>query len=205
MTTGLYVEVITGPNGKPAAEGTLIDVFRYGTSTRHPIFADKDRLAQLTNPAPVGPNGNFVFFAEVELLELGRNGVRLPAVPTPWTVIAGEPSGLVDDPWHDAALVNGWANAGAPYSNVGYRLSSDGRSVLLRGAWNPPGAGQSSPLTFPAGYRPLSSKVVSAPRSAAGGDICDPIKVATTGVVTVTVSFDSGFGSLDGLAFDLDA
>lgn len=79
--------------------------------------------------------------------ELPRIRTAASVIPTNLTK-APEP-----DPWHEAELLNGWENFGAPYAEAQYRKDSSG-FVHMRGLVNGDPATGEVIFNLPDGYRP---------------------------------------------------
>ena len=109
---------------------------------------------------------------------------------------------FVVDPWNNVgSFANGWGSAASPAFQ--YRLSIDGRSVLLTGQATPGGtfADGTTIATLPAGYRPGHNQWVVPRRDVSNTDTDVAFRIDSSGVMTcfgivattALVSFNNSF------------
>lgn len=112
-----------------------------------------------------------------------------------------------DAAWIAPAMLNGWVNYGAPYSNAGYRRFGD--RVAIRGAFKN-GTENAVIFNLPVGYRPSTTLVFPCWMVEGTGQGWAYASVAANGDVkhvrignSAPASPGNDFVSLDAVAFDL--
>lgn len=96
-----------------------------------------------------------------------------------WQIID---SGGVNDPWHNATLLNSWTNAGGTTYSLQYRFEFPDR-VAVRGNIVPGTVSSGiAVMTAPVGYRPATNPTPAQPVYTAGGTlVAPPSGLITTG------------------------
>lgn len=136
------------------------------------------------------------------------NAAPTPDSPLGWRCISGGSPGTwtalltTSGSWQSMLLINGWASV-AGSATASYRLSMDGSHVELAGQIS---SGTQGTVAFvlPAGFRPITQKVLTAANNISGG-AGRLLTIATDGQITVgSAGGTAPPFSLDGLSFPLD-
>ena len=134
-----------------------------------------------------------------------------------WQDLSILPGSVPIEPWHvvgaagEPFLGSGWTHLGAPYNNVGFRKTPDGR-VQLRGVAVPAAGAAAIAFTLPVGYRPAATMFVPALGfKSANGHLTVNCSIGTDGFVQPSanqaagaVAFPWGWCSFEGVEFPTD-
>ena len=113
-----------------------------------------------TGPSVTGPTGASTDEVTISTTQPSSQSVELWVDPNGTWAAEFATKAYVDGPgWTAPALLNSWANYGAPFDPTGYQKV--GRVVYLRGLVSG-GASGSVIFTLPAGYRPGSQLILPA-------------------------------------------
>jgi hypothetical protein len=111
------------------------------------------------------------------------NGIQIPLAE----LITATDPGTSNTPetWHNATLINGWANQGGGLDTLQYKLMPD-NSIWLKGTISPAAQTNTQFMTLPAGYRPFTAQDIGVGfHTATGAGQGAFLRVATSGACSI--------------------